>query len=60
VFSSADFLSAGTRATVDQALHRMVRSGEIARVAIDEMSTRRRIHALHRYDFKSGHDRRSN
>jgi len=25
-----------------------------------DMSTRRRIHALHRYDFKSGHDRRSN
>lgn len=25
-----------------------------------DMSTRRRIHALHRHDFKSGHDRRSN
>jgi hypothetical protein len=25
-----------------------------------DMSTRRRIHALHSYDFKSGHDRRSN
>jgi Family of unknown function (DUF6088) len=33
VFSSADFLSAGTRAAVDQALHRMMRAGEIARVA---------------------------
>jgi hypothetical protein len=25
-----------------------------------DMSTRRRIHALHRHDFKSAHDRRSN
>ena len=33
VFSSTDFLSAGTRAAVDQALYRMMRSGVIARVA---------------------------
>ncbi len=33
VFSSADFLSMGTRAAIDQALHRMMRSGEVARVA---------------------------
>lgn len=33
VFSSADFLSMGTRAAVDQALHRMMRNGVIARVA---------------------------
>lgn len=33
VFSSADFLSVGTRAAVDQALLRMMRSGIIERVA---------------------------
>lgn len=33
VFSSADFLSAGTRAAVDQALYRMMRSGVISRVS---------------------------
>lgn len=33
VFSSADFLSMGTRAAVDQALYRMMRAGNIVRVA---------------------------
>lgn len=33
VFSSADFLSAGTRAAVDQALFRLMKDGTIARVA---------------------------
>jgi hypothetical protein len=33
VFSSADFLTVGTRAAVDQALYRMMRSGAITRVA---------------------------
>ncbi len=33
VFSSADFVSVGTRAAVDQTLHRMMRAGVIARVA---------------------------
>lgn len=33
VFSSADFLSAGTRAAVDQALFRLIKAGAIVRVA---------------------------
>jgi len=33
VFSSADFLSAGTRAAVDQALFRLMKAGTIVRVA---------------------------
>ena len=33
VFSSADFLSAGTRAAVDQALFRLMKDGTIMRVA---------------------------
>ena len=33
VFSSADFLSAGTRAAVDQALFRLMKDGTIVRVA---------------------------
>ena len=33
VFSSVNFLSMGTRAAVDQALYRMMRSGVLARVA---------------------------
>lgn len=33
VFSSADFLSAGTRAAVDQALYRLMKAGAIVRVA---------------------------
>lgn len=33
VFSSADFLSLGSRAAVDQALHRAMKGGEIVRVA---------------------------
>ena len=33
VFSSADFLSMGSRAAVDQALLRMMRTGTIERVA---------------------------
>lgn len=33
VFSAADFLSAGSRAAIDQALYRMLRAGKIERVA---------------------------
>lgn len=33
VFSSADFLSAGTRAAVDQSLYRLMKAGAIVRVA---------------------------
>ncbi|WP_310626802.1 DUF6088 family protein [Limnohabitans sp.] len=33
VFSSADFLSAGTRAAVDQTLYRMVNASEVVRIA---------------------------